>query len=171
MAIFGKLEALDLEILNNKQFTIVVDYLMLLDNEYSKLDNFYLEVGEYKRVTLSDDVFAIEQVFETKEKTKCIVEAHQKFIDVHYILEGVEKIAVANTKNLIIDKEYNSQDDYTLYKQPFQSSSLILESGDIAIFFPSDAHMTGILTTDKSIVVKSVVKIPVTTWALKGYDI
>ncbi len=66
------------------------------------------------------------------------------------------------------DKKYDSQDDYALYKQPLQSSSLILGSGDIAIFFPDDAHMTSIATNSKSIVIKSVVKIPIKIWELKG---
>ncbi len=168
MAIFGKLNALDLEISNKEQFALIVDYFTALHKEYSKSDSFHLEVGEHQKLQLNGDTFAIEQVYETKEITECVFEAHKKYIDVHYILDGTEKIAVANTGSLTIDKEYDSQDDYALYKQPFQSSSLILESGDIAIFFPNDAHMTSITTTNKSIVIKSVVKIPVKTWELKG---
>lgn len=168
MAIFGKLNALDLEISNKEQFALVTDYLITLHKKYSKSDSFYLEVGEHHKLQLNDDIFAIEQVYETKEASACIFEAHKEYIDVHYILDGTEKIAVANTESLSIDKEYDSQDDYVLFKQPFQSSSLILESGDIAIFFPNDAHMTSIVTTNESIVIKSVVKIPIKNWELKG---
>ncbi len=131
-------------------------------------DSFHLEVGEHQKSQLNDDTFAIEQVYETKEATECVFEAHEKYIDVHYILDGTETIAVANTKSLSISKEYNLQDDYALYKQPSHSSSLILESGDIAIFFPNDAHMTSITTTNRSIVIKSVVKIPLKNWEVKG---
>lgn len=168
MAIFGKLNALDLEILNKEQFSLVTDYLMTLHKKYSKSNSFSLEVGDHHKIELIDDIFAIEQVYETKEATSCIFEAHRKYIDVHYILDGTEKIAVANTESLFIDKEYDLQNDYALYKHPVQSSSLILESGDIAIFFPNDAHMTSIETTKKTTVIKSVVKIPVKNLELKG---
>ena len=164
MAIFGKLNTIDLEISNKKRFALVVNYLTILQEEYSKTKYFHLKVGEYKRMQLDDDLFSIEQVYKTKPITECIYEAHQQYIDVHYILDGTEMISVANTKELTMDKSYDRKNDYALYRHPIQASSLILSKGDIGIFFPNDAHMTSVEANKNSTIIKTVVKIPIDKW-------
>ena len=42
--------------------------------------------------------------FVSKEEKECMYEAHQKYIDVHYIIEGVERIATADVSSLQIKR-------------------------------------------------------------------
>lgn len=149
-------------------YMVVKDYLEILQREYFTIDGFYLGLGEHKKVQLSNDIFAIEQVYETKEKTLCNFEAHKKYVDIHYILDGTETIAISNTKELDVIKEYDHEGDYSLYGQPLESSSLFLVSGDIAVFFPHDAHMACVMTLNNTRVIKTVVKIPVEHWKYQG---
>jgi YhcH/YjgK/YiaL family protein len=66
-----------------------------------------------------------------------------------------------HTDLLEVDSKYNEDDDYSLYKANPNSSKIIMQKGDLSIFFPEDGHMPGLQSGVKSRrVFKTVVKIP-----------
>ncbi len=114
------------------------------------------ESGKYE--IDNDDIFAIVQEYDTKEKNECKLEGHNKFIDIQYIIDGVELIGVTSLTNQIpIFK--NEKDDYAFYES--DSSIIKIETGMFAIFFPDDLHMPGIQFNQISKVKKVVIKVRV----------
>ena len=87
-------------------------------------------------------------------------EAHLKHIDVHYIMEGIEKIATADVKNLQEKVPFDKDKDIGFY-EGCESGSYLLKTGDFMVCFPSDAHKVGMMNTVPGMVKKVVVKIRV----------
>ena len=98
---------------------------------------------ESNAIIQKDWISANPVSFLSKDESECMYEAHRKHIDVHYIMEGIEKIATADVKNL-------------QEKVPY-----LLKTGDFMVCFPSDAHKVGMMNTVPGMVKKVVVKIRV----------
>ena len=41
---------------------------------------------------ITDNIFALEQVFYTKDRKECFIESHKKYIDFQLILSGNEQM-------------------------------------------------------------------------------
>ncbi|HEX8461835.1 MAG TPA: YhcH/YjgK/YiaL family protein, partial [Segetibacter sp.] len=65
----------------NSKFIKAFDYLR-------KTDFASVEKGKY--TIDGDEIFAIVNQFETKDKSECEVEAHKKHIDIQYVVRGTE---------------------------------------------------------------------------------
>ena len=87
-------------------------------------------------------------------------EAHQKYIDVHYIIEGVERIATADVSSLQIQTPFSEEKDIGFY-QGDESGGYLLKAGEFMLCFPSDAHKVAMMDKSPEIVKKIVVKIKV----------
>lgn len=98
--------------------------------------------------------------FVSKEEKDCVYEAHQKYIDVHYIIEGVERIATADVSTLQIQTPFSEEKDIGFY-QGTESGSYLLKSGEFMVCFPSDAHKVAMMEKTPETVKKIVVKIKV----------
>ena len=66
--------------------------------------------------------------FVSKEEKECMYEAHEKYIDVHYIMEGVERIATADVSSLQIKTPFSEQRDIGFY-QGDESGRYLLKPG------------------------------------------
>jgi biofilm protein TabA len=162
MAIFGKLEIVKNQA-NQEKFAIPFDYLIkLLDKhsiEYQRLIN--ISLGNCIKTELNSNIFVLEQSYISKEREKCFFESHKKYIDMQFMVSGEEIIEVENSKNLICIQEYDEEKDISFYKDTKQTSLILLKAGDIAIFYPQDAHMPCIRATKCDKVVKVVVKVKI----------
>lgn len=78
--------------------------------------------------------------YETKNKEERFWEAHRKYLDIHVIFQGNERIDLNFIHNLK-KKEYVEKDDF-LPLEGNANSSLVLQKGDFLICYPEDAHMT-----------------------------
>ena len=59
-------------------------------------------------------------------------EAHQKYIDVHYIIEGVERIATADVSSLQIQTPFSEEKDIGFY-QGDESGGYLLKAGEFMV--------------------------------------
>lgn len=162
MAIFGSIEVLKKQIADDK-FKVAFEYLTkVLDetSEENKRLNAY-DLDAFEKVVLDENNFALEQTYFSKDREKCFFESHRKYIDVQFILEGNETIEVYNIKNLNVNFEYDENMDLIKYDDSCFSSSIKLQKGDIAIFFPDDAHMPCIKINNSVKIIKIVVKVAV----------
>ncbi|MBU1013378.1 MAG: YhcH/YjgK/YiaL family protein [Bacteroidetes bacterium] len=113
-----------------------------------------LESGRYE--IEKDDLFALIQEYDTKNREGCKLEGHFKFIDVQFIISGAEFIGISTLNNHIQISKSEERDiafyegDPTFFK---------LERGMFAIFFPDDLHMPGIKIVQGLNVKKLVIKI------------
>ena len=87
-------------------------------------------------------------------------EAHKQMADIHYCINGSERILYAPTCLLTSASDYDKENDVVFYDAPKKSSSLLLTSGSVAILFPADAHLPFIPANDEFIK-KIIVKVPI----------
>ena len=160
MAFFGTIELLK-EQVDNKKFKVAFEYLeKVIDSqtiEHRRLLN--LPINAFEKVDLDHNNFALEQVYNSKERKKCFFESHKQYIDVQFILEGEEIIEVIDIKEVKVNFPYNEEIDLIKYDDTSNASSIKLKKGDIAIFFPEDVHMPCIKLNNTTKVVKTVVKV------------
>lgn len=110
------------------------------------------------RHEINDELFFFLNEYETKEAEECFWEAHQKYLDVHYILEGKEKIAFDHIDRQMIKEDYNAEKDATFF-EGVVDSVISMNPGEAMICYPEDSHMTGIVAGEKQKVRKVVLKV------------
>jgi YhcH/YjgK/YiaL family protein len=86
-------------------------------------------------------------------------EAHKKYINIHYIIEGKEQFGYSDISKLTPVTEYNEVDDYILLEG--EMNRITLNSGDFVIAFPEDAHIPALKYKNGKKVKRAVIKIPV----------
>ena len=115
-----------------------------------------LPVGRYE--IDGDNVFAFIQ--EYTSKTESAFETHKNYIDIQFVVSGVEVIEVSDITNMKETIPYNPERDVTFYEDYDNATVGIIEAGVYGIFFPWDAHKPGLaLNGNPDEVKKIVVKI------------
>lgn len=112
-------------------------------------------------VTLIDDVlFANPVTFISKPENACLFEAHKKYIDLHYVVSGVEAIATAETTSLIPTVSYENNKDIAFY-DGISDGKYFLKPGSFMVCWPNDAHKVGMMKSTPEEIRKIVFKIKV----------
>ncbi|CQR47364.1 Toxin-antitoxin biofilm protein TabA [Paraliobacillus sp. PM-2] len=132
----------------NGKIKMALDYIG--KNDLSKL-----EMGRHD--IDGDDVFLIIQNYHTKDIQEGVWEAHKKYIDIHYMIDGSELIGFANIDKLKVSQPYDEKDDCWLFSG--EGDSITLDKGMFAIFFPQDVHMTSLIVQESKPVKKAVIKV------------
>ncbi|MFX4236482.1 YhcH/YjgK/YiaL family protein [Aliarcobacter butzleri] len=162
MAIFGKYEDIKNQI-NNPKFEKVFSYIQKLQDksskEYKSLEN--IKIGDCNKIVLDENCFVLEQAYISKDKKDCFFESHKKYIDIQYIFYGTEIMEVENINNLETIQEYNESLDYAKHAQSINSSSLLIRENELAIFYPSDAHMPCLKVDKNEKIIKAVFKVAI----------
>lgn len=115
---------------------------------------------EPNTILMKDRIFCNFSRFFSKPESECKYEAHQKYIDVHYILKGIEGIATADVLNLDVDTPYNEEKDIGFYTGK-EDGKYLLKKGNFMVCYPSDAHKVGMMVSEPQEIEKIVVKIKV----------
>ena len=126
-------------------------FMYIKQTDFSKLAH-----GKY--VIEEDNLFAIVQEYETKNDADAKLEAHKKYIDLQYIISGEELIGTIPLINQMPSKEYDIDNDYTLYDT---CSFVKITQTQFAVLFPEDLHKPGIKINVPSKVKKVVMKVKV----------
>jgi YhcH/YjgK/YiaL family protein len=106
-----------------------------------------------------ENVFAIISEYVPKDFEQTKWESHRKYIDLHYVIRGKEKIGVAPVSQAKVTEVYNETKDIAHYETP--GKYYIAEPGTFFLFFPQEAHRPGIKADGSSPVKKLVIKISV----------
>lgn len=89
-------------------------------------------------------------------------EAHRRYVDIQFLLEGKEIIRMHNLEGMECTSPYESCRDAGFYLPNDNiHTDLFVGNGHFAIFFPNDAHMPQLCIDSPIPVIKVVVKIPV----------
>jgi biofilm protein TabA len=156
MAIFGKLDTIKQQ-LPQACIQVVFQYLESIGNDFLNIN-----LNESFKEHLTKEIFVLKQAYFTKSRENAFFESHKKYIDVQYIVQGEEFMDVSTIDNLTLLEPYSQENDFIKYKaQEKEFSSLLIQKGELAIFFPEDAHQPCILNKNSKIVYKAVIKIPV----------
>lgn len=162
MAIIGNIYKLE-KFLKDKDLDIVFDYFKQAIDRDSEIHKriFDLPVGSFEKVDITDDIFALEQVFYTQDREDCFIESHKKYIDFQLILSGSEQMEYIDKDKLEVDKIYDDEKDLITYKLVDNTSKFVLQDNDLAIFFPDDAHIGLPKYKEPELCFKTVIKFPV----------
>lgn len=86
-----------------------------------------------------------------------IFEAHRKYLDIHFVVEGEECMGYANVCDLKAVTDYVEDGDYQLLEGHI--NKIRLGKGDFCIVFPEDAHVPCMSFESDKPVKRTVVKI------------
>lgn len=102
-------------------------------------------------------VFANIQTYRTKHQDEnSRFEAHKKYIDVQYIVSGIEKIRWAKLEDVTETEErYSKGQDIAFYSGDAKFD-FVLTKGAFLLLYPQDAHMPG-LSDEKDVTVRKIV--------------
>lgn len=120
--------------------------------ESGKLDNLF--VGHYD---LFDGVYVNIMKYETKDKG--IFESHHDYIDIHYPIEGTEKIEITEEDKLEITEPYDNTKDCVFGNG--KGEVFLIREKQPFVVLPGEAHIPGLKDKDFGRVKKAVVKVPV----------
>ena len=105
-----------------------------------------------------DNIYANVQTYTTKESAK--YEAHKNYIDIQYMIKGVENIGVASSEDCMTCIEYDEDKDLEFFDYNGDTEEMIiLKEGDFAVFYPQDLHKPSLKHGNISSVKKVVVKV------------
>lgn len=134
----------------HKDFPKVFEYMKTLGKDSLK-GPFVLD---------GDNVHGSVWTIETKgTPSRRRLEKHEKFIDIHYILDGSEKFGYADASTLTPICDYNSEDDYIFLKG--KATGIVLTPGHFCIVFPDDAHSPYCINGKSETVKRCVIKVRV----------
>lgn len=110
----------------------------------------------------ADNVFLLLNNYETHPKSESMAEAHRKYIDVMYMVEGSETIYVKNVEKLrCITEEYTEENEALMAKTDDDATAVRLEAGYFVVLFPQDAHSPACDADGKQTVKKIIGKVRV----------
>ncbi len=124
------------------------------------LENTDLEnIADGKYEIGGTDVYASVQTYETKSEAN--YESHKKYIDIQYMIKGIEKVGVTDIENCTTCIEYDKEKDLEFYHINCEDEYIELDEGQFLVLFPNDAHKPSIAHKEKAIVKKVVVKVAI----------
>lgn len=106
-------------------------------------DRFYVQTLEYETEPIEHFDFEI----------------HNKRLDLHYIVEGEERIDVAPNTNFVGVSDYNEDRDLQYVKQPDNFNQVLLHQGDFVLIGMHEPHRTNGIITEPTHVRKIVLKL------------
>lgn len=132
----------------HQKFKEAFDYI-------SRIDIHALPVGRHD---IDDSMYVLVQEYMTKPKADGKWEAHRRYIDLQYVVQGAEGMGYANIHDLEQGEYIPEKDFLPLFGEGEQ---IALRSGYFVLLFPEDAHMPSMALGESKPARKIVVKIAV----------
>ena len=77
-------------------------------------------------------------------------ETHQKYLDIHLVLENEEAMAVTSPENVSVTQKYDEEKDIELYTGKVEQL-VHLRAGECLITFPEDLHQPKVRINDEPV--------------------
>ena len=127
------------------------------------INNYLLDFKEHNFILgkfsiLNDKVFGIGLEYETKERSLCPWEAHEKYLDIHYLILGKEIIDISDEIFMKETKDYDLNKDYALFSGN-SKNNITISHGEFMVIFPNEVHRTGVHVDTINFVKKIVFKV------------
>lgn len=117
------------------------------------------ETVECGRYDVDDEMYYMVQEYETRYPETARYEAHKKYVDIQYIVKGIERMEIADTAKLKVTQDYNPEADVMFLEEPKVIDASIVEAGEYRIFYPEDAHKPGLCVEQPMKVKKILAKV------------
>lgn len=106
-----------------------------------------------------ENIYAILSKYNTKDPDDGKWEAHQKYVDVQYIVSGNEDFGFVNIDYLDEATEYDEENDVQFFEG--EGDYIQLHEEEFVILYPHDVHMPCLSIEKSEEVLKVVVKVRV----------
>ena len=140
---------------NARQYSTLGDRIQKSFDYIKKTDLKRLQPGRYD--IEGENIFALISEYQTKAESEGKLEAHRKYIDVQYVINGEELMGYAPLGNQEILESYKEENDIVFFNG--EKVFIKVKEGMFAIFFPEDVHMPGISVFESSLLKKLVIKV------------
>jgi biofilm protein TabA len=163
MALWGTVQTLREQLINIPRFALALDYLEKVQTagtaEHARV--MAVPAGEMRRVEIAEGVFALEQAYLGKPRADGRWEAHNGHIDLQAILAGPERMDVTGRAGMTVNEDRLATDDVCFMDDVDDPSVWTVRSGEVAVFFPSDAHMPSLAVGEPVQIKKTCVKVAI----------
>lgn len=102
-----------------------------------------------------DNVFALVQTYDTRAPEPRRFEVHRRYVDLQFIVEGCERIGVADVGTLQLIEPYDEQRDAAFLTGT--GTDLALPAGSFMVLFQHDAHQPCLHPADGPAPVRKIV--------------
>lgn len=127
-----------------------------LDGVLDRLNEAFLAtVGPETMELEGDKLYVTRFTYETLPREETFFEAHKRYLDVHLMVQGEERVELASPGGLTM---FEHQGDFYAYRGEAEQS-LVLRPGSFLVVFPEDAHRIKIQVNGPATVSKVVFKV------------
>ncbi len=127
-----------------------------LDQVIDRLnDGFLSTVGPETMALEGDALYVTRFTYETLPLSETFFEVHKRYLDVHLMVQGEERVDLASPEGLIL---FEQRGDFYAYRGEAEQS-LVLRPGSFLVVFPEDAHRIKIQVNGPETVSKVVFKV------------
>ncbi len=131
-----------------------------LDLALQRINPEFLDtVGDTRVEIVPGEVWCTKFTYETVADADSFFEAHEKFLDIHMMLQGAERVEISDPKDL---QSLRSEPENDFYAYEGEGRhKLVLAPGDFLVVWPSDAHKIKMFVEKPEQVTKAVFKIKI----------
>ena len=127
-----------------------------LDAALDRLDEGFLStVGPETQQLEGAALYVTRFTYDTLPLEETFFEAHRRYLDIHLMMEGEERVDVASPQGLTL---FEQKGDFYAYRGQAEQS-LVLRPGSFLVVFPEDAHRIKIQVDGPKTVSKVVFKV------------
>lgn len=130
------------------------EYIKYIIEDLIPSGNFELSPGRHDVDSL---VYYNVDEYNTKKYVDCQFEAHRRYIDIQYMVEGEELVYVTEVDSLQELIPYSEEKDVAFYSGGDNVNPQHLTAGNYLIFYPNDAHKPCVSVGKNGVPVKKVV--------------
>ena len=106
----------------------------------------------------TEDCFVNVMDCNTKADCTAMMEAHDKFVDVQFLIDGEEKIFYTDRTPLELGEAYNEAKDRCFYKWE-KADVVTYKTGEAVVLYPQEAHLPGCAVNTPMVAKKAVMKV------------
>ena len=119
---------------------------------------FLASLRDNQRVELKGDlVYCTRFTYETIPQEESFFEAHRRYLDIHIMVEGEERVDVNRPEDLKLTDAQAGNDFYAYQGESWHST--VLKPGEFLVVFPGDAHRIKVQVDGPKTVSKAVFKV------------
>ena len=89
-----------------------------------------------------EKLYATLNIFDTVPDAETFFESHKRYLDIHVVTKGEERMEIAEARTLTVDEEKSrpAGDFYAYTEKCGGYQTLVLRPGTFLVAFPDDAH-------------------------------
>lgn len=135
--------------------------LVMAFDEVLGIDLAQVEAGKHALTAVPDSFFLMQPVM-TKKIETTRPEAHRRFVDIQYVINGPERFGFAQREEgLAPVEEAFAEKDIAFYPTPRGEAFVDLQAGQFVVFYPGELHRPLCCVGAEAPIRKIIVKVPV----------